>query len=738
MRILLAAWDNGGGVEVVETVVRKCVGAGHEVRVLGTEGLRERMEGAGALFRRYRYAPDNDRRQAETDLIKDWEAKNPLDSFGRIRDRVMFGPASLFCRDVAEELAAETADVVIVDVMIASALCAAEAAGIPRVLLVHALYGIPRVGATPMGVGFLPAAKAAERLRDRAVSGITTGLLRPGLAPLNAARAELGLYRYETVLELFDVVDRIVVCTSPSYDFDAGAAPGNLVYVGPQSDDAAGETWESPWPEDPPRPLVLVTLSSTFMEQGGLLQDAVDALGRLPVHGLVTTGPTVDPSSLRTPPNVVVRSWVPHAAVLPHCAAVLTHGGHGTVMKALAAGVPMVVVALGRDQPDNAARVVHADAGVRVTKRPDAARLEEAVRQVLDQPQYAAGARAMAARLADERDDALVVKEIEAAAAGAPPLYVRRRARHPVAAPVGPVDADAGSPLLMPEGLEHHSIGVSDGGTIEVVVREGSGPTIVLLHGLGMAADIWVKQFAGLHADHRLVAWDQRGYGGSKMGDGGVGIDRFVEDLVSVLEALDVRHCLLVGHSLGGMIALEAAITERERLGGRVSGLVLASTTGGTVPAIGSGKAKSAAFGAVFAVVRRFDFSHLPGLVPLGVRLSFGAERPRDEDRQLVRRLMLATSSETPELMELLATYDTSGRLEAVELPVVVTAGTRDNFMPIAHVKRLAAKLPSAEFVPFERAGHLLMLERPAEFNALVERAAATSCAGSERRASHE
>src|SRR5580658_9366969 len=165
MRILIAAWDNGGGVEVVETVVRKCSRAGHEVRVLGTEGLRERMEGAGAVFRRYRRAPDNDRRQAETDLIKDWEAKNPLDSFGRIRDRVMFGPASLFCRDVADELAAEPAEVVVVDVLIASALCAAEAAGIPRVLLVHALYGIPRVGATPMGVGFLPAARAAERVR---------------------------------------------------------------------------------------------------------------------------------------------------------------------------------------------------------------------------------------------------------------------------------------------------------------------------------------------------------------------------------------------------------------------------------------------------------------------------------------------------------------------------------------------------------------------------------------------
>ena len=100
-----------------------------------------------------------------------------------------------------------------------------------------------------------------------------------------------------------------------------------------------------------------------------LLQRAADALGRLPVRGLVTTGPAVDPAAIRAPANVSVRRWVRHADVLPYCSAVLTHGGHGTVIKALAAGVPLVVAPLGRDQPDNAARVVHAGAGLWVSKK---------------------------------------------------------------------------------------------------------------------------------------------------------------------------------------------------------------------------------------------------------------------------------------------------------------------------------------------------------------------------------
>ena len=147
-----------------------------------------------------------------------------------------------------------------------------------------------------------------------------------------------------------------------------------------------------------------------------LLQRAAEALGRLPVRGLVTTGPAVNPAAIRAPANVSVRQWVRHADVLPYCSAVLTHGGHGTVMKALAAGVPVVVAPLGRDQPDNAARVVHAGAGVWVSKKAGVPALRDAIARTLDEPRYRAAARRMAATLAAERNEALVVDELELAA----------------------------------------------------------------------------------------------------------------------------------------------------------------------------------------------------------------------------------------------------------------------------------------------------------------------------------
>ena len=204
------------------------------------------------------------------------------------------------------------------------------------------------------------------------------------------------------------------MCTSPSYDFTAGSVPGNVRYVGPQLDDAAGGgTWEDPGGP----PLVLVGLSSTVMShEEELLQRAADALGRLPVRGLVTTGPAIDPAVIRAPANVSVRRWVRHADVLPYCSAVLSHGGHGTVIKALAAGVPLVVAPLGRDQPDNAARVVRAGAGLRVSRKAKADDLRKALGRVLDEPRFRTAARRMAATLAAERDEDLVVDELERAA----------------------------------------------------------------------------------------------------------------------------------------------------------------------------------------------------------------------------------------------------------------------------------------------------------------------------------
>src|SRR6187397_3276774 len=160
--------------------------------------------------------------------------------------------------------------------------------------------------------------------------------------------------------------------------------------------------WTLPWPDDG-RPAVLLSLSTTYMQQEDLLQRLVDALGRVDCQALVTTGPGMRARPVaRVPGNVHVVESTPHGAVLPHVDLVITHGGHGTVTRSLAAGVPVMVVPISRDQPDNAARVVHHRVGIKVSKRSSPDKFATAVRRVLADGTIRANTRRMAQRLAPD------------------------------------------------------------------------------------------------------------------------------------------------------------------------------------------------------------------------------------------------------------------------------------------------------------------------------------------------
>ena len=149
------------------------------------------------------------------------------------------------------------------------------------------------------------------------------------------------------------------------------------------------------------RPLVYVTLGTIFnTESGDLLARLVRGVRELPVDAVATVGRTLDPAELGPQPgNVRVERFVPQGELLPSCAAVVNHGGSGSVAGALAHGVPMVCVPLGADQPLNAARCVALGAGLSLdalTAGPDDARA--AVAAVLEEARY----RAAAGRLRDE------------------------------------------------------------------------------------------------------------------------------------------------------------------------------------------------------------------------------------------------------------------------------------------------------------------------------------------------
>lgn len=145
-------------------------------------------------------------------------------------------------------------------------------------------------------------------------------------------------------------------------------------------------------------PLVYLTFGSvapTMPYFPGLYREALDALALLPVRVLVTVGRERDPQELGpVAPNVHVARWVPQADVMPHAAAIVGHGGSGTVRSALCSGVPAVVVPLFADQPYNGRRVEQLGAGIALDS---VAGLGDAVRRVLADRSYRAAAQRIAA-----------------------------------------------------------------------------------------------------------------------------------------------------------------------------------------------------------------------------------------------------------------------------------------------------------------------------------------------------
>jgi UDP:flavonoid glycosyltransferase YjiC (YdhE family) len=188
---------------------------------------------------------------------------------------------------------------------------------------------------------------------------------------------------------------------------DEGEQPDTHRFHDPAWEEPPGELpdW---WPGREDQPLVYVTFGSvagSFPQALPVYGVALQAVAELPVRVLLTVGRDLDLDLLPNPPdNVQVERWVPQQDVLGHATAAVVHGGSGSTLGAIAAGVPLVVVPLFADQPQNARRVAEVRAGVAVEPNRDdvdaaVVPLRDAIRTVLHDPSYGQRARALAEEL---------------------------------------------------------------------------------------------------------------------------------------------------------------------------------------------------------------------------------------------------------------------------------------------------------------------------------------------------
>jgi UDP:flavonoid glycosyltransferase YjiC (YdhE family) len=356
MKILLVTWDGAGNLPPMLGTARRLVELGHDVRVLAHPPLEPWTRATGSRPVFYATAPHFD---GAVGLPPETELPTLL-------QELWLSPA--VADDTLAELEREPADVVVADAMLAGPFSAAARVGTPVVALFHTPWTLFHRGP----------------LAD---------LWCSGTAQVNRLRAEWGLFPVAQPQELWDGVPSVVT-SIPELGLPLETPPwthhvGRIVEHPPSA---------GPPPSLPPGddPLVLVSLSTSQMGQASLLQSILDGLGRRAVRILLTTGPAVDPASLRAPANAAVVRYVSHDQVLGKVALVVTHAGHGTILAALAHGRPVLSVPMGRDQFFLAAQVEQLGAG-RVLLEP---RTADSVAAAVDTALADAAARTAARRLA--------------------------------------------------------------------------------------------------------------------------------------------------------------------------------------------------------------------------------------------------------------------------------------------------------------------------------------------------
>jgi MGT family glycosyltransferase len=375
-RFLIVTWDGAGNQVPTLALARRLSRRGHDLRVLGHGSIDRRHGHDGWRFRAFRHAADFDSAVGR---------EGPDDMSVMARQLWFAGSVR---RDVAEELAAETADVIVADCMLFGAICAGQAAGIPTVSLFHGAFALFRRG---------PLAE----------------LLAAQLPALDRMRADLGLPPVGGIADLHDACALSLVATPREFEPEM-PLPANVRFVGPLLDappPAAGADLVEP--EAGGLPLVLVSFSTGNQGQAAILQRIVDALSSVPARVVVTTGPAIDPATLRAGGNVTAVRFAPHDRLLPRASLVVTHAGLGTVMAAMTHGVPLLCMPMGRDQFFNAARVEALGLGRTIAADAAEGVIADAVRSLLANDLVRAAARHGAGVIAAYRNGVAAVDELE-------------------------------------------------------------------------------------------------------------------------------------------------------------------------------------------------------------------------------------------------------------------------------------------------------------------------------------
>ena len=392
-RILIYTSPARGHLYPMMDVALALRSSGHDVLVQTLADERATLEKAGVAHRPIAAA-------IEALPLDDYRGGNPMAQLQRTFD-TWLARAPHEVDDLRRTVAEWSPDLLVVDTNTWGAAAYAESLGRPWALFQPYVLPLASPDTPAFGLGFSPPRNALERLRDAALRAAQRLGTRRSIAQLDVLRASLGVPPVRRFDGIVTRPDLVLYRTAVPFDYPRRAWPANVAAIGPGLWAPPGEA--PAWLADLPRPRVLVSVSTELQEDGAIVEAAIAGLADRPGSVIVTTA-ALDPDGFAAPnERVRVTRFLPHAEVVPEVDLVVTHGGMGTTQRALAAGVPVVVVPWGRDQAETGRRAEVSGAGVMLPK------------QRLD----ATSLRAAVARASDRREGARRIAEAFAAAGGA-------------------------------------------------------------------------------------------------------------------------------------------------------------------------------------------------------------------------------------------------------------------------------------------------------------------------------
>jgi len=400
LRVLVAAFGDAGHVFPAIALGRALAERGHEVVLETWEERREAVEGAGLGF-------------AAAEEYRMFPPPEPDSADGRHAAEAARALLPLF-----EELRPHVA---VSDILTLAPSLAAERAGVPLATLIPHIYPVVEPGLPFFAIGLRAPRTPLGRAGWRAGQRLLNAGLEHGRRDLNLQRERLGLAPIDRFHGGISP-DLALVATYPQLEYPR-RWPAGVEVTGPM-------TFELPHPEIelPPgdAPLVLVAPSTAHDSGNHLVRTALAALAEEPVRVVATTNHVVPQRSIEAPANAVLVDWLSYSQLMPAASLVVSHGGHGTVARALGAGAPVLVSPITGDMSETAMRVAWARAGLSLPWRLcRPAPLRWSVRRLLAEPSFSERAGEIAAWGRKNDGAARGAELVEGLAHGQPPSMRR-------------------------------------------------------------------------------------------------------------------------------------------------------------------------------------------------------------------------------------------------------------------------------------------------------------------------